>query len=133
MASEPDPKAKNKTPGELVDGYKNQPIEFPAGTKWNYNNAGYYLLGYIVEKLSGKSYAQYLKENIFTPAGMNNTCFCTIDTLLKNKASGYIIGKKGRYKRQDQRHEYPLFLWVVSNRPQKICSGGTRPSKPIYW
>lgn len=95
MASEPDPKAKNNKPSELVDGYKNQPIEFPAGTRWNYNNAGYYLLGFIVEKLSGKSYAQYLKENIFIPAGMNNTCFCTIDTLLKNKASGYINGKKG--------------------------------------
>ncbi|WP_315818722.1 serine hydrolase [Paraflavitalea speifideaquila] len=95
MASEPDPKAKNKTPDELVDGYKNQPIEFSAGTRWNYNNANYYLLGFIVEKLSGKPYAQYLKENIFTPAGMNNTCFCTLDTVIRNKASGYINGRIG--------------------------------------
>jgi CubicO group peptidase (beta-lactamase class C family) len=95
MASEPGLAAKNKTPRELVDGYKNQPIEFPAGTRWNYNNANYYLLGYIVEKLSGKTYSQYLKENIFTPAGMKNTCYCTIDTIIINKASGYINGRIG--------------------------------------
>lgn len=82
-------------PGDLVASYKNQPIEFRAGTKWNYNNANYYLLGYIIEKLSGKSYARYMNEYIFKPAGMNSTCFCTIDTILKNKASGYINGRNG--------------------------------------
>lgn len=95
MASEADPKGSNKTARDLVDSYKNQPPEFAAGTKWNYNNANYYLLGYIVEKLSGKSYARYMAENIFNPAGMKNTCFCTIDTVIKNKASGYINGRIG--------------------------------------
>lgn len=99
MASNPGPgtttPSAERGPREMVDQYKNQPIEFPAGAKWSYNNANYYLLGYIVEKLSGKSYAQYMKEYIFKPAGMNNTCFCTIDTILKNKASGYVNGKRG--------------------------------------
>lgn len=92
IASTPGPAVKTsseKQPLDLVDPYKNQPIEFPAGTKWSYNNANYYLLGYIVEKVSGKSYAQYMQEYIFKPAGMKNTCFCSIDTLVKNKATGY--------------------------------------------
>lgn len=83
-----------KTPHDLVMPYKNQAPLFAAGTQWKYNNANYYLLGYIIEQLSGKSYASYLKENIFQPAGMQHTCFCSIDTILKNKATGYAFQKR---------------------------------------
>ena len=54
----------DKTPEELIAFFKNQPMEFAPGTKWNYNNSGYFLLGYIIEKLSGKTYPEYVEENI---------------------------------------------------------------------
>ena len=50
-----------------------KPLDFSPGEKFAYNNSGYYLLGMIVEKVSGKTYEQFLQENIFTPLGMKNT------------------------------------------------------------
>lgn len=46
---------------------------FPPNTKYSYCNSGYFLLGQIIESVSGKSYGDFLKENIFIPLGMNNT------------------------------------------------------------
>lgn len=48
-------------------------LYFPVGTKYRYSNTGYALLALIVEKVSGKRYADYVKENLFVPAGMNTT------------------------------------------------------------
>jgi CubicO group peptidase (beta-lactamase class C family) len=48
-------------------------VYFPAGTKFRYSNSGYALLALIVEAVSGKSFASFLKENIFDPLGMNHT------------------------------------------------------------
>ncbi|TAD85119.1 MAG: SusF/SusE family outer membrane protein [Bacteroidetes bacterium] len=56
-------------PTEMIDFFKNEPMEFAPGTKWNYNNSGYFLLGYIIEKVSGKTYPQYIEENFFKPLG----------------------------------------------------------------
>jgi len=47
--------------------------EFAPGTKWEYSNSGYALLAMIVEKVSGKSFGQFLQERIFTPLKMRNT------------------------------------------------------------
>lgn len=46
---------------------------FPAGSKWQYSNSGYAVLAMIVEKVSGKSFGQFLRERIFTPLNMKNT------------------------------------------------------------
>ncbi len=65
------------------------PYDFSPGTAWNYNNSGYYLLGYIIEKVSGKNYSEYLKENILEKAGLNNTMVNRWDTVLEKRARGY--------------------------------------------
>lgn len=101
IASESDPKVNqgvsksDMTTEKRVNAFKNQPAEFAPGSKWSYNNTNYYLLGYLIEKLSGKSYGDYLTENIFKPAGMTSTCFCNEEATLKNKATGYVIGRNG--------------------------------------
>ncbi|MGB8490382.1 MAG: serine hydrolase domain-containing protein, partial [Bacteroidales bacterium] len=51
------------SPGETINKFKNLPMEFAPGTKWNYNNSGYFLLGYIIEKVSGKTYREYIEQN----------------------------------------------------------------------
>jgi CubicO group peptidase (beta-lactamase class C family) len=76
-------------PTELIDYFKNEPMEFAPGTKWNYSNSGYYLLGYIVEKVSGKTYPQYVEENFFKPLGMTNSYFGSHSTIVKNRAGAY--------------------------------------------
>lgn len=80
---------EDKTPQEAIDMFRNLPMEFAPGTKWNYNNSGFFLLGYIIEKITGKTYAEYVEENIFKPAGMTNSCYGSDTKLIKNRAYPY--------------------------------------------
>jgi CubicO group peptidase (beta-lactamase class C family) len=83
------------TPEEMISYFKDQPLRFPSGTKWEYSNTGYFLLGYIIEQITGNSYAQYLRENFFGPLGMNNSSYVCDSTVVKNRAAGYTNGSKG--------------------------------------
>ncbi|MES2864024.1 MAG: serine hydrolase [Bacteroidota bacterium] len=76
-------------PTEMINHFKNQPMEFAPGTKWKYNNSGYFLLGYIIEKVSGKTYPQYVEEIFFKPLGMNNSLYGSDSRIIKNRAAGY--------------------------------------------
>ncbi|MCX7923965.1 MAG: serine hydrolase [Clostridia bacterium] len=60
----------------IISTFKNLPLNFEPGTNWAYSNSGYLLLGYIVEKVSGMSYEDYLDKNIFQPLGMKRTGIC---------------------------------------------------------
>lgn len=77
------------TPEEFVKTFSDLPLEFTPGEKFNYSNSGYFLLGYIIEKVSGKSYEQYLQETIFTPLKMVNSGYDHSETILPNRATGY--------------------------------------------
>jgi CubicO group peptidase (beta-lactamase class C family) len=71
------------------------PLEFEPGEGWSYCYFGYYLLGVIIERISGKSYIEFLKDNIFKPLGMNSTGLDDYIEILPSKASGYnISGEK---------------------------------------
>lgn len=86
---------KGLTATQLVKYYIDQPMDFPAGTKWVYNNANFYILGYLIEKLTGSSYADYITEYIFKPAGMLNTCMGKEQSIIKNRPSGYLNFRLG--------------------------------------
>ena len=73
------------------------PLEFSPGERCNYSNAGYVLLGRITEKASGLSYEEYLRTRIFEPLGMLNTGCDHPDTVLKHRASGYVVNPNGGY------------------------------------
>lgn len=75
---------------ELVSRIREKPIRFEAGTKYEYCNSNYILLGYIIEKVSGMEYGDFLEQNIFIPLKMNNTRYDYKEDQLKNKAKGYI-------------------------------------------
>ena len=66
-----------------------QPLDFPTGTRFNYNNSGYNLLGYIIESVSGKSYWDFMRERIFVPLKMTNTFDRDPQYIIKNRATGY--------------------------------------------
>lgn len=74
---------------EMLALLKDKPLDFAPGEKYAYSNSGYYLLGLIIERTSGKSYADFLRENIFTPLGMKNTDYDSPIRIIKNRASGY--------------------------------------------
>jgi len=75
---------------QLIDGFKNKPADFKPGEKFDYNNNGYILLGYVIEKVSGQSYEVFLKENIFVPLRMMDTGYDNHDPIIKNRAAGYV-------------------------------------------
>jgi CubicO group peptidase (beta-lactamase class C family) len=74
---------------DFVKKYASGDLEFEPGTKWNYNNSGYFLLGAIVERVTGKPYEQVLKERILDPVGMKDTGYDHYETILAKRASGY--------------------------------------------
>lgn len=83
------------TPNEVIDFFKNLPMRFAPGTKWEYSNSGYFLLGYIIEKITGKPYSEYLEENIFKPLGMTNSLFANNKRIIKNRVGAYSQGENG--------------------------------------
>ena len=71
-------------------------LSFPPGQKWQYSNAGYVVLGAIIEQVSGQSYFDYLKEHISKPAGMSDTDFYETASKTPNLAVGYTnVGPDG--------------------------------------
>jgi D-alanyl-D-alanine carboxypeptidase len=76
-------------PAELVVRLESPPLDFPPGTKFNYSNSGYAVLGYIIEKISGQTYESYIKQHIFEPAGMDSSGYDHPQTILEYRASGY--------------------------------------------
>ncbi len=86
-------------PKELIDLFKKQPLEFEPGTKFKYSNTGYFLLGYIIEAITGKTYEKYLQENIFLPLGLNNTYYDSPSKIFQNRTHGY--KKVNSYEKAD--------------------------------
>lgn len=80
---------KEMTPVMLVDFFKNEPIDFQPGEKFEYNNSGYVLLGHIIEVVSGEKYEDFIKKNIFDKVGMKNSYYATDKNIIFNRAYGY--------------------------------------------
>ncbi len=73
----------------MINRFRDKPLEFKPGEKYKYNNSGYFLLGAIIEKLSGEKYEAFLQKNFFDPLGMRNTGYDRPRTILKYRATGY--------------------------------------------
>ena len=80
---------------EFIKKYASGDLEFEPGTKFAYDNSGYFLLGAIIEKVTGKPYEQVLKENIFDPLGMKNSGYDHWGTILNKRATGYSRTPRG--------------------------------------
>ncbi len=83
------PKEKLRKNSDFIPLFAEQPLAFEPGTNQQYSNGGYILLGAIIEKVTGQSYYEYVRENIFKPAGMTATESFEIDKLPDNTALGY--------------------------------------------
>ncbi|SDS15783.1 CubicO group peptidase, beta-lactamase class C family [Polaribacter sp. KT25b] len=82
----------DKTPLEFINFFKNEPMDFDPGEKYLYNNSAYFILGYIIEKVSGISYEKFLQERIFDKINMKSSYYGSHTKLIKNRASGYEKG-----------------------------------------
>jgi CubicO group peptidase (beta-lactamase class C family) len=108
---------------EVIDWFKNEPLQFEPGERFAYSNSGYVILAGIIEKVSGKSYADFLHDRIFEPLGMHNTGQDVSTEIIKNRATGF--GSDGQHIYQVPYRDMPftsgagslystindLFLW----------------------
>lgn len=83
------------TPEKLVARFRDKPLEFQPGQGWKYDNSGYVLLGYLIEKVSGESYEKFVQENIFTPLGMKDSGYDSNSAIILRRASGYSPSAEG--------------------------------------
>jgi CubicO group peptidase (beta-lactamase class C family) len=77
------------TTDEVVAIFNEWPLDSPPGSRWRYNNAGYFLLGVIIENVSSQSYDVFVQENILQPLGMTETGYNYDHLIIENRASGY--------------------------------------------
>ena len=77
------------TPQAFVRLFADSALRFEPGAKFSYSNSGYFLLGVIIEKITGKPYERVLKERILDPLNMKNTGYDHHETILKKRARGY--------------------------------------------
>jgi CubicO group peptidase (beta-lactamase class C family) len=78
-----------KTVEQMVAGFRDLPLEFEPGSQFKYDNSGYFLLGVLLEKVTGQPYARVLQDQIFTPLGMRDSGYDTTARILPMRASGY--------------------------------------------
>ena len=76
-------------PEDYLDLIARQPVVFEPGADWNYSNAGYVLLGRIIENVSGEGYFEYIQRHVFAPAGMTSSGFDSQEEVTDNLATGY--------------------------------------------
>lgn len=76
-------------PAEFLKIFSTLPLMFEPGSKFSYNNSGYFLLGVILEKVTGKKYEDLLDDNLFNPLGMKQSGYDMTHPLLEKRAAGY--------------------------------------------
>jgi CubicO group peptidase (beta-lactamase class C family) len=81
------------TPDKLV--FDDKPLNFQPGEKWEYINKGYIVLGYLLERISGQTYEEFVQEKIFKPLGMNDSGLLSFVTVIPRRATGYWPGNNG--------------------------------------
>lgn len=75
------------TPDKL--DFADKPLNFQPGERWAYSNLGYIVLGYLLERISGQTYEEFVEDNIFKPLGMNGSGMFSFGTVIPRRASGY--------------------------------------------
>lgn len=82
-------RARFRTINDFMELAKDEKLAFEPGTSWRYSNTGMLVLGAVIEKATGQSYYDYIRENIYKPAGMVNSDCYDLDRVTPNLALGY--------------------------------------------
>jgi len=91
----------------LVAMFSAAPLDFPPGEAMIYNNSAYFLLGLIIEAVSGESYADYVSEHLFVPAGMPDSRYCSSNAIIERRAHGYDASPEGLVRKSYIDHTWP--------------------------
>jgi CubicO group peptidase (beta-lactamase class C family) len=91
---------KDYNPKEIIDFFKDEPLAFVPGSKFGYSNSNYFLLGYIIELVSGENYKDYMQKHIFDAAGLSHTYYGGYKDIIPNRVNGY-ARYNGKYENAD--------------------------------
>lgn len=80
---------------EVVDWFKDKPLEFEPGSQFQYSNSGYTLLTHIIETVAGQPYAEYLRSHLFEPLGMMSSGYDDYRDIVTHRATGYDLADAG--------------------------------------
>lgn len=119
---DPLPNIPNPSVLDLVRLFKNCPLDFQPGKKFSYCNSGYFLIGQVVERLSLKSFSDYLNDSFFKPLGMKHTFLPTRGTIAAFKKTGEYPNLARGYT-NDLRHPYGPYTELKSYWPASIDQG----------
>jgi CubicO group peptidase (beta-lactamase class C family) len=79
----------NYTPAQGVDYFKDEPLKFKPGSQFEYSNSNFFLLGYIIELVTGQTYGDYVEQHIIKQAGLKNTYYLNSGRPIPNMPAGY--------------------------------------------
>ncbi|MGH9202324.1 MAG: serine hydrolase domain-containing protein, partial [Vicinamibacterales bacterium] len=91
----------------LVKLFSREPFKFKPGDALAYNNSAYFLLGLVIEKVSGKTYGDFVKENLFDKAGMVDSRYCSERDIIKRRAHGYEFNQNRLVLKAHLDHTWP--------------------------
>jgi CubicO group peptidase (beta-lactamase class C family) len=106
-----------KTVDQMAELIFDDSLLFEPGTDFHYSNSGPIVLGMIIEKVTGQDYYDYIREQIYRPAGMINTDCYEMDTPVPNLAIGYTKMTYDGTPTQDGSWRNNLFMHVVKGGP----------------
>ena len=118
----------------LVRLVEQEKFQFELQENFVYNNSGYFFLGLIIEKVTGKIYEEYLKKEYFIPLDMKNTSYCSMKAIVKNKINGYSSTENGLKQKDYINHKWPyaggslcsttndLLIWLKALHNNQILS-----------
>jgi len=92
----------------LVSLVEKGPFDFEPGTALIYNNSAYFLLGLIIEKVSGQPYEEYVRDHLFGPLGMADSYYCSESAIRPGRAHGYDGGRDGLVRKRYLDHTWPF-------------------------
>jgi CubicO group peptidase (beta-lactamase class C family) len=75
--------------------FKEKPLDFQPGERWAYTNLGYIVLGYLIERITGQPYEDFVQDNLFKPLGMDDSGMFSFVTVIPQRATGYWPGSNG--------------------------------------
>ena len=112
---------------KTVATVRDKPLEFAPGEKMSYSNSGYLVLGYVIERISGGSYAKFVTDNIFTPLGMKDSGYDSNTAIIPRRAAGYVPVGDRPAQRRLRPHVHTARGWrpVLDDRGSSTLGAGT--------
>jgi len=130
---------------ELIATFSGQPLDFPPGQRYSYSSSGYVVLTKIIEIVSGRMYADYIQQELFLAANMNDSGYDYLDPTLRNPATGYMLTGGGVQRAIMTDSSWPtgagalystlgdLYLWDQALKGNEILSESSKEAMFTPW